>query len=347
MTTKAVLKVLDQELEEIANKQADITAKGSAADVQLLEIGRVLNDLKRIRQRAESEKKALDTLDKKVVAAYDTYYEAIAPVREALGTGGVLSPEQRASQMDAVRKALGTGESVLEEAMLKSYLTVVRDYDKKSDEAVNTADDAVIHASQELTGIHTDAAAKGARVVYEETKAALEQLADKILELAKSAKAVAAAAKSDLERLERSLDPDDLHPFQAVIHLYDLLWRCEQLEADVFKVSEEDADLKHPPGFGLKQDDGVLFQAIKDVWDGARKTYVEAAKDLFGEEGTEVKTEGKEVVLLTARIALAEAQAQAEHRRTMRLSSAAEEVEEEHSDTNGENGNDDESTGEP
>jgi len=348
MATESVLNVLNEELEKITNIQADISASGSAADSQLLEIGRVLNDLSRLKQRAKAEKEALDRLDKKVMDAAEEYFTAIQPVREALGSEGELAVAVRDSRKEAILAALGLTELEPEKQQeeLNNLLEAVHEYD--SDKDVDTAEKIEKKARQALIGFLESEVAQGARTVHEEAKAALERAGEAILGLAQEAKVMVAAAKSDLAQLDEALDNVNPHPYKAVIHLSDLLQRCEQLEAPVtVTVGEGEQQrvlLADPHGFEATQEDGeALETAVNAAWDQAKRAYIKAVEDLYGKEaaegveGTKGK-KGEEVIHLLSLIALAKAKADAEHREAVRLSGAAEKVEEAHTGTDDGNG---------
>ncbi|MBT2988010.1 MAG: hypothetical protein KME65_03510 [Candidatus Thiodiazotropha sp. (ex Ctena orbiculata)] len=273
----------------VADANAHLTAiAGGATDAHLNAIGVISATAEQARLSAETLEGGLAALDAAATAAADAYFDAIAWVRDAITSGGEMSPSQFGDLGTQLEDALGEGTD------LDALLAEVVSYDSLGSDAVAAAQTAVDEASAALKTAEEDFAIRQA-----ELEAASQAV---------TSWAVQAIDKGNLvydltAAVETAIAAGRL--YEAVVHMQDLTYARNDLNGEIsfdghqFDANNSDAD--------------AVTTAMDSAWDTVHGNYEAALTALVDKQDD----------LYAAQLALAVAVADADERRARRLVDAA------------------------
>ncbi|MCU7930218.1 MAG: hypothetical protein KZQ90_05415 [Candidatus Thiodiazotropha sp. (ex Codakia rugifera)] len=289
---------LATELSELESTLADastqLTALGGAAtDEHLNRVAVIVNALEQARLSTESKQIVLAERDAAATDATNAYFDAIAGAREAITTGGDLSPSVQSALRDQLRTDLGLSDL----GELDLLLAEVQSYDTVGSDAVATARAELDTATAELTTAEDDLALQ---------QAALDDAFETLTTLAALASDSTTLAYQQLAAEEAAHTAGRLH--EAVIHLQDLTATRDALNAAIALAS---------PGFDANETDSATLTASLDAaWSVARDSYEDALATLVDKQETAFEKQ----------LTLADAEASAQDRAARRLIDATQQV---------------------
>ncbi|MEW8353487.1 MAG: hypothetical protein AB2665_06780 [Candidatus Thiodiazotropha sp.] len=289
---------LATELSELESTLSDATTQlvalgGAATEEHLNTVNVIVNAMEQARLSAESLQVVLAERDTAAADASNAYFDAIAGVREAMTTGGDLSPSVQSSLRDQLRTDLGLSDL----AELDTLLAEVAAYDAVGSDAVATASAELASAMAELATAEADMALQ---------QTALDDAFQTLTALSSHASASATLAYQQLATEESARSAGRLH--EAVIHLQDLTTTRDALNAAISLAS---------PGYDANETDSATLTASLDAaWSAARDSYEQALATLIDKQET----------VFEKQLALADAEANEQDRAARRLIDAAQQV---------------------
>jgi hypothetical protein len=286
---------LATELSELESTLTDATTQlaalgATATEAHLTTVDGIVSAMEQARLSAESLQVVLAERDSAAEDATSAYFDAIAGVREAMTTGGDLSPSEHSSLREQLRTDLGLADL----AELDTLLVEVEIYDAVGSDAVATARAELDSAMAELATAEADMALQ---------QTALDDAFQTLTTLSSQASGNLTLAYQQLAAEEAARSSGRLH--EAVIHLRDLNATRDALNAAISLTD---------PGFEANQTDlATLTASIDAAWTGARDGYEAALTTLVDKQETAFEKQ----------LALAEAEASERERAARRLIDAA------------------------